>query len=170
MILKDFLDLLVEFLKFPWLSLVSFGTFCSLWFLWNPFGSFENQTFLNKDCFCLILELSKNTQSIAELCRRHLKARIRSWKLFRLKISCCVSWSSYAHTMEHGSWLFFHDSLSDLALNATINGYLSVCLFDSTIYYFFHGNNVDDPCLRSVRITGPWPFYNMTNAFLRTPL
>jgi len=29
--------------------------------------------------FCLILELSKNTQSIAELCRRHLKACIRSW-------------------------------------------------------------------------------------------
>ena len=64
--------------------------------------------------------------------------------------------------------LFFHDSLYDLALNATINGYLSVCMFDSTINYFFHGNNVDDPCLRSVRITGPWPFYNMTNAFLRT--
>ena len=41
----------------------------------------------------------------------------------------------------------FHDSLSDLALNATINGYLSVCLFDSTIYYFFHGNSVNNPCL-----------------------
>ena len=53
--------------------------------------------------------------------------------------------------MEHGSILFFHDSLSDLALNATINGYLSVCMFDSTFYYFFYGNNVDDPWPRSVR-------------------
>ena len=61
----------------------------------------------------------------------------------------------------------FHDSLSDLALNATINGYLSVCLFDSTIYYFFHGNSVDNPCLWSVRITGPWPFYNIRYASRR---
>ena len=63
--------------------------------------------------------------------------------------------------------LFFHDSLSDLALNVTINGYLSVCMFDSTIYYFSHGNNVDDPWPRSVRITGPWPFYNMRYASRR---
>ena len=65
-----------EFLKLPWLNLVSFGTFYSFVVPLESFWFLEYQTFFNNDCFGLILDLSKtNTQSSAELCRRHLKAR-----------------------------------------------------------------------------------------------
>ena len=63
MIFDDFLNL--------WLP---FGT---LWLpcgsLWLPFVS-SNVKLLQHFCFYSILALSKTTQSIAELCRRHLEA------------------------------------------------------------------------------------------------
>ena len=130
-------SLLVEFLKLPWLSLVPFGTLCSFVVSFGILSAPSNiKHFLIKIVFVWFWNFQKTPNRLRNFA-------VGTWR-HEYAHGSCLDWKYHVAFHDRRTRILwntdrgfcFHDSLSDLALNATINGYLSVCLFDSTIYYF----------------------------------